>query len=420
VVQHNLGTVIGFEFVRTVTKRRFWIGTLSVPIIMAVVFGLIFLSNTTTDTASQAQSSAEFTLSYTDASGLITPQDAALFGARPAESAGAGIQDVQSGTVEAYFDFPARPDTEVVRVYGADKGIFENGKYAAVAQAMLTRAVEQKIGSAELSTLATGKAQIETVTYDGTQESGGLGSVIPPLVFLVIFYGLIVLLAGQMLNSTLEEKENRVTEMILTTLKPTTLIAGKVIALFAIGLVQMIVFLSPIVIARLLLPDQLSPAALDVPPLIFDPVRITIGFLILIGGFALFTTTLVAIGAVMPTAKEAGNVLGVMMALIFVPFYAVALVVSDPHSGIVQIFTYFPFSAPVTALLRNGFGSLNSLEAGIVIVILFVGATVMLRIAVRLFQYGSISYTSKVNIRTALRAGSRHAASDAAPTTPPP
>ena len=416
MAQHNLGTVIGFEFVRTVSKRRFWIGTLSVPVIMAVVFGLIFLSNTTTDTASQAQSSAEFTLSYTDASGLITAQDAALFGARPAESAAAGIHAVQSGALEAYFDFPARPDTDVVRVYGADKGIFENGKYAAVAQAMLTRAVEQKIGSAELSTLATGKAQIETVTYDGAQGSGGLGSVVPPLVFLVIFYGLIVLLAGQMLNSTLEEKENRVTEMILTTLKPTTLIAGKVIALFAIGLVQMIVFLSPLLIARLLLPDQLSPAALDLPPLIFDPVRMTIGFLILIGGFALFTTTLVAIGAVMPTAKEAGNVLGVMMALIFIPFYAVALVVSDPHSVIVQVFTYFPFSAPVTALLRNGFGSLNPLEAGIVILILFAGATVMLRVAVRLFQYGSISYTSKVNIRTALRAGSRHAAPDAAPT----
>ena len=51
--------------------------------------------------------------------------------------------------------------------------------------------------------------------------------------------------------------------------------------------------------------------------------------------------------------------MGVMMALIFVPFYAVSLVVSDPHSVIVQIFTYFPFSAPVTALLRNGFGSLE-------------------------------------------------------------
>ena len=304
-----------------------------------------------------------------------------------------------------------------MRVYGADQGIFENGKYAAVAQAMLTHAVEQKIGSPQLSALAAGQVKIETVTYDGTKESGGLGSVIPPMVFLVIFYGLIVLLAGQMLNSTLEEKENRVTEMILTTLKPTTLIAGKVIALFAIGLVQMLVFLSPIVIGRLFFPEELSLTALDLPPLILDPVRMTVGLLILVGGFALFTTTLVAIGAVMPTAKEAGNFMGVMMALIFVPFYAVALVISDPQSVIVQIFTFFPFSAPVTALLRNGFGSLSLLEAGIVIVILFVGAAVMLRLAVRLFQYGSISYTSKVNVRTALRSGSRRTVADEPPTT---
>ena len=233
---HNLGTVLSFEFIRTVTKGRFWIGTLSVPVIIAVVFGLIFLSNTTTDTAAEAQKSAQFSISYTDASGLITAADAAVFGATPAGSPDAGIQAVQSGAVDAFFDYPAQPESTTVRVYGADQGIFENGKYAAVAQAMLTHAVNQKIGSPQLSALAAGQVKIETVTYDGTKESGGPGSVIPPLVFLVIFYGLIVLLAGQMLNSTLEEKENRVTEMILTTLKPTTLIAGKVIALFGIGL----------------------------------------------------------------------------------------------------------------------------------------------------------------------------------------
>jgi ABC-2 type transport system permease protein len=419
MAQRNLGTVIGFEFIRTITKRRFWIGTLAVPVMIAVVFGLIFLSNSTTDTAAEAQKNAQFTIAYTDASGLIGPGVAAAFGARPAESPAAGIQAVQAGAVTAYFAFPANPETTAVRVYGKDQGIFENGKYGAVAQAMLARAVDQKIGSPQLSTLAAGKVQVETVTYEGTKESGGLGSVIPPLFFLVVFYGLIVLLAGQMLNSTLEEKENRVTEMILTTLKPTTLIAGKVIALFAIGLVQMIVFLSPIVIGRVFFPEQLSLTALDLPPLTFDPVRMTVGFLILAGGFALFTTTLVAIGAVMPTAKEAGNFMGVMMALIFVPFYAVALVISDPHAMIVQIFTYFPFSAPVTALLRNGFGSLSLPEAGIVIVILFAGAALMLRLAVRLFQYGSISYTSKVNIRTALRSGSRRAAGDTAPTPAP-
>ena len=124
---HNLGTVLSFEFIRTVTKRRFWIGTLSVPLIIAVVFGLIFLSNTTTGSAAAAQSSAQFSISYTDASGLITPADAALFGATAADSPDAGIAAVQSGTVEAFFDYPAQPESTAVRVYGADRGLFENG-----------------------------------------------------------------------------------------------------------------------------------------------------------------------------------------------------------------------------------------------------------------------------------------------------
>ncbi|MGO4856223.1 ABC transporter permease [Arthrobacter sp. 2MCAF14] len=80
------------------------------------------------------------------------------------------------------------------------------------------------------------------------------------------------------------------------------------------------------------------------------------GALLPLGGFALFTAVLVAIGVFMSTAKEAGVVFGPLVALIFVPFYAISLILSDPHSPAVQAFTYFPFSAPVTAMLRNGFG----------------------------------------------------------------
>jgi ABC-2 type transport system permease protein len=170
-----------------------------------------------------------------------------------------------------------------------------------------------------------------------------------------------------------------------------------------------IVFASPILFAALFYREAVTIPDFNTAELVFDPVRMTVGFLILVGGFALFTTTLVAIGAVMPTAKEAGSFMGVMIALIFIPFYAVSLVVSEPHAAIVQVFTYFPFSAPVTALLRNAFGSLNVFEAATVVAILYLGAALMLRVAVRLFQYGSISYTSKVSIRTALRAGSKHA-----------
>lgn len=409
MAQHNLGTVVSFEFFRTITKKRFWAGTLSVPLIMAVVFGLIYISNTSTASAADAQENAQFSIAYTDASGLITPEQAAAFKAEKAASADAGIEAVKAGTVDAYFDFPADPATDAVTVYGADEGLFENNKYSAVAQAMLTQAVNARIGSAELSTLAAGDATIDVKTYRGDVESGGFNAALPPLAFLVIFYALIILLAGQMLSSTLEEKENRVTEMILTTLKPTTLISGKVLALFAVGAVQMAVFASPFVIGYLFFREQVSIPDFDLTTLVFEPVPMIIGFLLLVGGFALFTTTLVAIGAVMPTAKEAGNFMGVMMALIFVPFYAISLIFSNPQALIVQVFTYFPFSSPVTAMLRNGLGSLSTIEATIVIAILFIGSVAMFFLAVRLFQYGSISYTSKVNIKTALSDGRKAA-----------
>jgi ABC-2 type transport system permease protein len=180
---------------------------------------------------------------------------------------------------------------------------------------------------------------------------------------------------------------------------------------------QMIVFTSPILIAWAFFRNSLNIPDFDLSHLVFDPARLIIGLLILLGGFALFTTTLVAIGAVMPTAKESGSFMGVMMALIFVPFYAISLIISDPHAPIVQLFTYFPFSSPVTALLRNAFGSLAIRKALIVIAILYIGATVMLRLAIRLFQHRSISYTTKINICTALAA---RPGRTAAPSTPAP
>lgn len=58
-------------------------------------------------------------------------------------------------------------------------------------------------------------------------------------------------------------------------------------------------------------------------------------------------------------------------------------------------------------MLRNGLGSLRIVEAATVIAILFIGPVLMFRLAVSLFQYGSISYTSEVSIRTALQAGKK-------------
>jgi ABC-2 type transport system permease protein len=399
--RHNLGTVVSFEVVRSLTKRRFWISTLIVPIILGVVIGLVVLSNSSTNARVDAQKNQKFSFSYVDASGYVDPAVVAALGGTKAANPELAVAAVRAGKLDAFFDYPQDPMKQPTQVYGADQGIFNNGKYVSVATQILVTSAQTKIGDPKLSTLVQGNFRTQSTAYGhGGQISGNIGGVIPPLMFLVIFYIVILLLANQMLSSTLEEKENRVTEMILTTLNPTTLIIGKVISLFLIGLVQILVFALPIIIGYLFFRESLKLPNLDLSTLTFDPGQMIVGALLLIGGFTLFTGTLVAVGAIMPTAKEAGQIFGVMMALIFVPFYAITLVVSDPTSPIVQIFTYFPYSAPVTAMLRNGFGSLNPIESTIVIAELFVFGFIVLRLAVRLFRFGSIEYTKKVSLKT--------------------
>ncbi len=405
MARHNLGTVVSFEFLRTVKKRRFWFATLAIPIVIGIVFALIYLSNSTTSSSAQAQKNDRLAFSYTDNSKLISEQLAAQFGGKPATDPAAAIAAVKNGTLDAYFGYPADPTNETTAVYGTDKGIFKNGAYDAVAKQLMMLSAQEKVGSPQLSALVQGNFKTDAKTYKNGAESGGLGTVVPPLLFLVIFYVTIILLANQMLASTLEEKENRVTEMILTTLNPTTLVVGKVISLFMVGLLQMLVFSTPMIVGYLFFRNKLNIPDFDLSHLVLQPGPMLVAALLLLGGFILFTGVLVAIGAVMPSAKEAGTVFGPIIALIFIPFYIVTLIVSDPQAVIVQIFTYFPLSAPVTALLRNAFGSMSPLESTVVIVELFVLGFLALRLAVYLFRYGSIEYSRKLSLKTVLGRG---------------
>jgi ABC-2 type transport system permease protein len=399
VASHNLKTVIGFEFSRVIKKRRFWVTTLAIPVALGIVFALVFISNQSTSSTAEAQKNERLTFQFTDASGLVTDAGAGTFGGTRTTDGGAAIAAVSAGTLGAYFAFPADPATQPVRVYGTDKGVFGNGTYEAVAKQILVSAAQDKIASPQLTAVTMGDIKVTSQTYKGGQVSGGIGVVIPPLLFLVIFYLLIAMLGNQMLSSTLEEKENRVTEMILTTLNPTTLIIGKVLALFMVGLVQILTFALPVVIGYAFFRSNLKLPDVDLSTLSLQPGPMIVGVLLLAGGFIVFTGTLVAIGAVVPTVKEAGTAFAPLMIMLFLPFYVVTMIVSDPSAPVVQIFTYFPYTAPVTAMLRNGFGSLSSVQSAVVISELFIFGLIVLRLAVHLFRYGSLEYSKKLSIR---------------------
>ncbi|HWS58872.1 MAG TPA: ABC transporter permease [Actinotalea sp.] len=395
--------MIGFEFLRTVTTRRFWVATLSIPVAVAILGALIFVSNETTRSTADALEDSRFSFAYTDLSGRVPPELAAAYGGRATSDAAQAVVDVRAGVLAAYIAYPEDPLTQPIVVHGQDLGVFENERYAAVARQLLADAAQQAIGDPELTRLAQGSVAVTTRTYEAGRASGGLDAAVLPLLFLVAFYAGILVLGNQMLNSTLEEKENRVTEMILTTLDPSTLIVGKIVSIFLVGLVQLATFALPVVLGYLVFRADLSLPDLDLSSLVVEPRPLLVGGLLLLGGFALFTGSLVAIGAVVPTVKEAGTYFAPLMIIIFIPLYVVPTIVSDPHSPAVTALTYFPYTAPVTALLRNGFGSLGPAEAAVVIAELLVLGLVTLRLAVHLFRYGSIEYSRRLRIREALR-----------------
>lgn len=124
---HNLGTVVGFEFFRTTKKPRFWIATLAIPVVTAIVFALIFVSNSSTSASADAQKNATLSFTYTDASGIIPEATGRAAGGTKAANPEQAVADVKAGTVDAYFAYPADPAAEPVRVYGADRGFSPTG-----------------------------------------------------------------------------------------------------------------------------------------------------------------------------------------------------------------------------------------------------------------------------------------------------
>ena len=400
---HNLSTVIGFEFWRTVKKPSFWIATLAFPLMFAVIIGIVYYSSKTSSDSSEKLAQEKFSIQYKDDSGVVLPVVADKLKAEKVYDKQQAIDDVKSGKVDAFFYYPANLDKAQIEVYGKDTGLFTNGKYSAVAEQMLKTSASATIANPKLIAVTQGAVTSNTTTYKKDGEvSAGWFAAIPPLLFLVFFYFTIAMLGNNLLNSTVEEKENRVTEMILTTLNPTVLIVGKLIATFLAGIVQAVVMVTPAIIAYFALgSDVLNlPNANLLSQLVIDPTAMTIGALILVGGLMLFTGTLVAIGAIMPTAKEAGQYFGIAILLMFIPFYIIMLILSDPNALVVQIFTFFPYTAPVTALLRNAFGSLSVVDAAIVVSMLVALGTVIILLAVRLFRYGAMQYDGRLSLKT--------------------
>lgn len=398
---HNLGTVFKFETIRVLKKPTFWLMALGFPLMFAALYGIMFWSQSTTMQAAKELEKQEFSLAVTDDSKLVRPELLMAAKTKTVESKEAGINDVKNGKIDAYIYFPKDISKQKVEVYGKDVGLFQNGKYGAVAQSLLSQSVASSVSQAQVAILQN-KVQLSSTTYLDGKEHGGINEMIAPGLFLVIFFMLVTFFGNQMLTSSTEEKENRTVEMLLTMVKTDTLITGKILSLMVLALIQMSVIVLPVVAGYLAFGSKLQLPNMDLSLLVFDPVRIGLALVIFLASFMMFTGMLVTLGAMMPTAKEASQWFGLVIMLIFGPFYGITAFVSFPDSPFVKFLSLFPFTAPIPLLLRNAVGNLPAWEGLLGVALLIVAAVFVLWLAVRVFRYGAMSYDSKLSL-SALR-----------------
>lgn len=394
---HNLRVIFSFEVIRTIKKKTFWIMTLSMPLIFGGVAGIIYLSNTATNDAIKDMGKQHFSAVILDESNLISDGTVEVFGFTRIDDKEDGVEKVRSGNIDAFMYYP-QDLTKGVQVFGKDVGIFNNSRYDTVARLLIEQSVDKSV-DINTRTIISGTLSIHPTTFRDGDVYDPLAQMIAPGLFLVLFYFLIAMFGNQAVTSTTEEKENRVIEMLLTTVQARTVIVGKILALIVLAIIQATLLVAPIIIGYILLRDTLTLPNINLSNIPLDPARIGTAFVIFSASFMLFIGLLVAIGAAVPTAKEASSTIGIVMLALFGPLYAVSLFISSPETGIVQFLSYFPLTAPIPLLLRNAAGTITWPEILLGTTLLVISAVFVVHIAVRVFKRGALEYSRKLNFR---------------------
>jgi ABC-2 type transport system permease protein len=406
-----MGNIINFEVLRALKKKSFWIASVAPLLIILVVFGIEYLSakNAASNAAQQAQAfSATAKIGEFDDSGLINRQLLATQHITIEPSKNTGIAAVKSGELDAFFYYPKSLAAMNIEVYAQDKGINFSEPYNAAATQLLHQSVINDVSTVTKNSQAVRILEkppaVTATTYKNGVVTEGFMSAIAPGVFAMAFLILCVLLASFIISSTAGEKENRTAEMLLTSTKAETLIAGKIISIFILGLVQLATLAVPLLVLLSLFPSQVGlPAGITLASIPLHFVPILLGILFFATGLLLFTSLLVGLGAMFPSATDANRFLGAAIIWNFVPIYAISSILISPHALIVTVFTYFPLTAPTTALIRNAVGSFSMGEALGSLTVIIASAFIAVWFAVRAFRYGSMEYGRRIGLKELLR-----------------
>ncbi|HLD58368.1 MAG TPA: ABC transporter permease [archaeon] len=202
------------------------------------------------------------------------------------------------------------------------------------------------LSAAMLAIFGTGVSK-EEVLIRAMETPIPLPLVIPSIMG-AIFSLAIFISSGFLLYGIIEEKENRLIEILLTSVSERQLITGKILGLGMLGITQLVMWIIVSLLAITILPAILWMAHLQG----INALQIILISVFFILGYFLFATILAGIGSVLSDTKEASPISGAITTISLLPSWIVIFFFGDPNSMVPTILSYIPVTAPTTMAIR--------------------------------------------------------------------
>jgi len=179
------------------------------------------------------------------------------------------------------------------------------------------------------------------ITKEDKIEEAGFGNLILSYVFTLLLY-LSLLISGQMLlQSVIEEKSNRIVEVILSSVSPKELMTGKILGSAITALLQMIIWLSPIILI-------ISTTLFALPPEFAFSITMNHVFFLLANfalGLIIYLSLFGMVGSIFDNPQDAQSGMWPIMMLIIIPLFIAISMMENPNSPIANIASLLPFSS---------------------------------------------------------------------------
>lgn len=406
-LNRKLRAVIRHEFLTIIRQPSFWISLISIPAILAAIVAISYFTNSSNEVNVDSAKN-ELNIVLVDESDLVLPEVASAFNLTTQQTVDQHTlqERVRIGELDGLIIYPKDVVQSGQYLIFADNTDRDNASSVnEIARLTLQQSILAPLASPELANLALSGGEGKIQKYAEGEPSREFVEYIVPGSFLVIFYIVLVFSVGYALTTVSEEKENRSIEMVLSYVKPQTLILGKLLAVILVTLVQIAFFALLGVVAFIVIKSLGNTISLpfSFSDLTFEPQAILFGFAFLLAGFIFFVGLMAIIGAIFPSTKDASGFSSVFYLLPAIPFWGMSTITKQPDSIFTQVLTYFPLTSPTTNLLRNTVGNIGVLEALLALLLLMTAIVGAILLAGKAFRLGTLEYTSRVKLTTLLK-----------------